>query len=167
MLPNAHALSGGAALQASGGRLASQRHCLGGGAPLWAPQARPALRCGARERTSRLAVEARTRQRRLLSYVLSAPQRVDRYLRSAWWRRWTWAGSSLATGYYAANILTLSFGALAVNDVLAAVVTLFFCEVVTHLYYTDNSNSLVLWYLNCFKMGLIASMLADAAKLGS
>lgn len=153
---------------------------------------------------SRLAVEARTRQRRLLSYVLSAPQRVDRYLRSAWWRRWTWAGSSLATGYYAggwvggwldgfeggderlphvafarrpptptsqhlppANILTLSFGALAVNDVLAAVVTLFFCEVVTHLYYTDNSNSLVLWYLNCFKMGLIASMLADAAKLGS
>lgn len=66
----------------------------------------------------------------------------------------------------AANIATLSFGALAVNDVFAAVVTLMFCEVVTHFYYT-NPGSLRLLFANCFKMGLTASLLADAAKLGS
>ncbi len=69
--------------------------------------------------------------------------------------------------FRAGNIATLSFGALAVNDVFAAVVTLLFCEVATYLYYTDTSGSLTLWYLNCFKVGLIASLLADAAKLGS
>lgn len=67
----------------------------------------------------------------------------------------------------AGNIVSLSFGALAVNDVFAAVVTLLFCEVVTHLYYTAEKPTLRLWFLNCFKLGLIASLLADAAKLGS
>lgn len=69
--------------------------------------------------------------------------------------------------FHPGNIATLSFGALAVNDVFAAVVTLLFCEVVTHLYYTDTTGSLTLWYLNCFKIGLIAALLADAVKLGS
>ncbi|KAL4458095.1 hypothetical protein ABPG75_012960 [Micractinium tetrahymenae] len=118
-------------------------------------------------RGRRLCVEARDRRRRLLSLVLSAPQRVDRYLNASPLRRWMWAGISLCNGFYAGNIATLSFGALAVNDVFAAVVTLLFCEVVTHLYYTDTTGSLTLWYLNCFKIGLIAAMLADAAKLGS
>jgi len=54
-----------------------------------------------------------------------------------------------------------------VNDVFAAVITLFFCEVATHLYYTDTQGRLSYWYLNCFKMGLIAALLADALKLGS
>ncbi|EFN58679.1 hypothetical protein CHLNCDRAFT_140276 [Chlorella variabilis] len=114
-----------------------------------------------------ICIKARDRQRRLLSYVLSAPQRLDRYLESSWWRRWMWAGISLSAGFYAGNIATLSFGALAVNDVLAAVITLMFCEVVTHLYYSTEKPSLFIWFLNNFKMGLIAAMLADAAKLGS
>lgn len=67
----------------------------------------------------------------------------------------------------AANIATLSFGALAVNDVFAAVITLLFCEVVTHLYYTSDGPSLRLLFANCFKMGLTASLLADAIKLSS
>lgn len=71
------------------------------------------------------------------------------------------------TSVSAGNIATLSFGALAVNDVLAAVITLMFCEVVTHLYYSTEKPSLFIWFLNNFKMGLIAAMLADAAKLGS
>lgn len=33
------------------------------------------------------------------------------------------------TGYYSANVVSLSFGALAINDVVAAVVTVGFCEV--------------------------------------
>jgi hypothetical protein len=121
---------------------------------------------------------------------------MDRYLESRWWRKYCWAGISLCTGYYAGwpagwpilphrtapliiavlnsnfallagNIVTLSFGALAVNDVLAAAITLTFCEAVTHCYYTANEPSLSLWFANCFKLGLIASLLADAAKLGS
>jgi hypothetical protein len=103
----------------------------------------------------------------LLPFVLSAPQRIERYLESAWWRKWVWAGTSLGAGFYAGNIVTLSFGALAVNDVLAAVITLMFCEIVTHLYYTADKPSLFLWFLNNFKVGLIASLLSDAAKLGS
>ncbi|KAL4432815.1 hypothetical protein ABPG77_008141 [Micractinium sp. CCAP 211/92] len=114
-----------------------------------------------------LRVEARDRRRRLLSLVLSAPQRAERYFAASPLRRWMWAGISVCNGFYAGNIATLSFGALAVNDVFAAVVTLLFCEVATYLYYTDTSGSLTLWYLNCFKVGLIASLLADAAKLGS
>lgn len=160
-----------------------------------------------------LFVEARDRRRRLLSLVLSAPQRAERYFNASPLRRWMWAGISVCNGFYAGmraghgarsnfspgfvrlqrrplclqtgcllysgpppraplppcpgNIATLSFGALAVNDVFAAVVTLLFCEVVTHLHYTDTTGSLTLWYLNCFKMGLIASLLADAIKLGS
>lgn len=114
-----------------------------------------------------LYVEARDRRRRLLSLVLSAPQRAERYFNASPLRRWMWAGISVCNGFYAGNIATLSFGALAVNDVFAAVVTLLFCEVVTHLYYTDTTGSLTLWYLNCFKIGLIAALLADAVKLGS
>ncbi|KAL4853414.1 Ycf20-like protein [Chlorella vulgaris] len=115
----------------------------------------------------RISIEARDRQRRLLTYVLSMPQRIDRYLESSWFRKWSWAGISFCSGFYAGNIATLSFGALAVNDVLAAVITLLFCEVVTDLYYTAKEPSIFLWYLNAFKIGLIGSLLADAAKLGS
>ena len=153
------------------------------------PPARPAPR-----RAAAVRVDARNRQRRLLSVVLSAPQRLDRYLESAWWRRWMWAGISLGAGFYAGaavrsrwcvrgtpalhgdtamlhkrkpagNIATLSFGALAINDVLAAVVTLMFCEVVTHVHYTRPT--LLSWFANHFKMGVIAALLSDAAKLGS
>lgn len=147
------------------------RACPYLGSRSWAAVRTAAARSDAgsssRRRRSRLCVEARDRQRRLLSYVLSAPQRVDRYLAAYRLRRWMWAGISLTTGFYAGNIATLSFGALAINDVFAAVITLLFCEVVTHLYRTDTTNSYILWFMNCFKQGLIASLLADAAKLGS
>ncbi|PRW18358.1 putative family Ycf20 [Chlorella sorokiniana] len=78
-----------------------------------------------------------------------------------------WAGISLCTGFYAGNILTLSFGALAVNDIFAGVITVMFYEVVTYLYYTNPKPGLRVWFANCFKIGLTASLLADAAKLGS
>lgn len=48
----------------------------------------------------RLCVHAKLR-RRLLSYILSAPQRSERYFESSGWRRWMWAGISLGTGFYA------------------------------------------------------------------
>lgn len=54
-----------------------------------------------------LRVVARSRQRRLLSYVLSAPQRVERHLQSSLWRQWMWAGIAFATGFYAGELDTL------------------------------------------------------------
>ena len=50
-------------------------------------------------------MEARDRQRRLLSYVLSVPQRVDRYLEASCWRRWLWAAISFSTGYYSGTAM--------------------------------------------------------------
>lgn len=74
---------------------------------------------------------------------------------------------STGAGFYAGNIVTLSFGALAINDVLAAVVTLIFYEVVTQAFYTAKNPPLRLWFANFFKMGVVAALMADAIKLGS
>lgn len=63
------------------------------------------------------------------------------------------------------NVATLSFGALAINDVLAAVLTLVFYEAVTKAFYDAERKTLRLWFLNCFKMGVVAAMVADALKL--
>jgi len=38
-------------------------------------------------------------------------------------------------GFYCADTVSLSFGALSVNDVVAAAVTVAFCEVVSYVYY--------------------------------
>ena len=80
-----------------------------------------------------------------------------------------WCIISAGAGFYAGNIVTLSFGALAINDVFAAVVTLLFYELVTRLFYSGGSlskKSLNMWFVNYFKMGVVLSCLADAIKLG-
>lgn len=41
-------------------------------------------------------------------------------------------------GFYCADTVSLSFGALSVNDVVAAAVTVAFCEVVSVIYYSVN-----------------------------
>lgn len=68
--------------------------------------------------------------------------------------------------YYAGNIVTLTFGALSINDVLAAVVTLLFYEAVSAAFYRSPTRPLRLWMANFFKAGLTAALLADAVKLG-
>jgi hypothetical protein len=77
-----------------------------------------------------------------------------------------WCGISAGAGFYAGNIVTLSFGALAINDVFAGVVTLLFYEIVSRLFYSAKRPSLKLWFANWFKIGVVFSMLADAIKLG-
>ena len=62
--------------------------------------------------------------------------------------------------------MTLSFGALSVNDIFAATVTLFACELVTDLYYRAEKPSLRLWFAHCFKNGFVLALIADAVKLG-
>ena len=109
---------------------------------------------------------------RLGSQVLSIPQRLDSYFEgrsphTALFRRAMWSGTAFFTGYYSANTVSLSFGALAINDVVAAAVTLAFCEIVSLMYWSAPVKTLKLLLLNCFKLGVIAALMADAMKLGS
>lgn len=62
--------------------------------------------------------------------------------------------------------VSLSFGALAINDVVAAALTVAFCEVVSSLYYGAPRASLKLLFLQSFKIGIICALIADAFKLG-
>ena len=43
-------------------------------------------------------------------------------------------------GFYCADTVSLSFGALSVNDVVAAAVTVAFCEVVSYVYYQARTR---------------------------
>lgn len=106
-------------------------------------------------------------QKRLIPFVLSLPKRVDLYFDRYPARRVLWSGLSAGAGFYAGNTVTLSFGALAVNDVLAAVITMVFYEVVSNAFYSAARPSLRLWFANFFKMGVVAALMADAIKLGS
>lgn len=72
-----------------------------------------------------------------------------------------------AAGFYAGNTVTLSFGALAINDVLAAVITVIFYEIVSSAFYGAENPSLRLWFANFFKLGVVSALLADAIKLGA
>ena len=108
-----------------------------------------------------------TPRERLIPYILSIPQRLDRYFAARPRRRKSvWCAISAGAGFYAGNIVTLSFGALAINDVFAAIVTLLFYEIVSRLFYGAQQPSLLLWFANYFKIGVVLSMLADAVKLG-
>lgn len=110
----------------------------------------------------------------LIALLLSIPARLDQYYSPAnaiayAFRRTVWCVISAGAGFYAGNIVTLSFGALAINDVFAGVVTLLFYELVTRLFYSEGSlgkKSLKMWFVNYFKMGVVLSCLADAIKLG-
>lgn len=76
-----------------------------------------------------------------------------------------WSVTAFSAGYYAANTVSLSFGALAINDVIAAATTVGFCEVVSQAYWSADSPGLALVFLNLFKLGVIAALIADALKL--
>ena len=75
------------------------------------------------------AAQRGSRQTRLATRVNTLPRRVDLYFAGNLFRQAVWAVIAFSTGYYSANTVSLSFGALAINDVVAAVVTVAFCEV--------------------------------------
>lgn len=50
-------------------------------------------------------------------------------------RQALWIFISFGAGYYSANVVSLSFGAIAVNDVIAAVFTVAFVEIVSKIVY--------------------------------
>ncbi len=102
---------------------------------------------------------------RLAVNLTSVPYRLDTYFQNSLWRKTIWSVTAFSSGYYAANTVSLSFGALAINDVIAAATTVGFCEIVSRAYWSSASPGLALAFLNYFKLGVIAALIADAFKL--
>lgn len=110
------------------------------------------------------------RQRtRLADSLLAMPSRIDAYFEGGPgpYRRIIWLCISFMIGFYSANVVSLSFGALAVNDVVAAIVTVVFCEVVSQTYWSANSPGFQIVLLQAFKLGVTAALITDALKLQS
>ncbi len=120
-----------------------------------------------RRRPAVVAVQARQeRRRRLVDSALEIPTRVERYFEGSLLRKVLWSGISYGAGFYAANVVSLSFGALSINDVLAAALVVVFYEVVTNAFYEADERTLRLYFANFFKIGVVTGLLADAVKLG-
>ena len=120
-----------------------------------------------RKKRRRCAADAR-RRTRILETIVSIPQAVDRYFRRSLLRRALWCMVSLMLGFYAGNMVSLAFGALAINDVVAAVVTVAVTEVISREFYGQWPDpSLWLMFANFFKIGVTWAFMSDAMKLGS
>ena len=104
---------------------------------------------------------------RIASVLTSLPQRLDLYFQRRSYRMLLWKIIFIFAGFYLASVLTLSFGALAINDVVAGALCMFVYEIITRWYYKTNRPGRRLEFVNCFKLGLAYSLIADAFKLGS
>ena len=71
-----------------------------------------------------------------------------------WGRRW--CGISGFGGFYVANTVSLSFGALAVNDIVAAALSVTFVELATRAFYTAWPNPCVTRVRACSRGGFDA-----------
>ncbi|CAK9136825.1 unnamed protein product [Ilex paraguariensis] len=104
--------------------------------------------------------------RRLVDIIRIVPEISRNYFRSTP-RRALFGGISLLGGFYVAQTISLSFGALGVNDVIAAVVCVLLTEYATRLYYSRPKVTFPLALLNNFKMGFTYGLFIDAFKLAS
>ncbi|KAJ4849451.1 hypothetical protein Tsubulata_013949 [Turnera subulata] len=104
--------------------------------------------------------------RRLVDIIRTVPELSRNYFRSPS-RRALFGGISLLGGFYVAQTISLSFGALGVNDVIAAVVCVLLTEYVTRFYYSRPKVTFPLALLNNFKMGFTYGLFIDAFKLAS
>merc|ERR1711959_558736 len=104
---------------------------------------------------------------RIASVLASLPQRLDLYFQRRSYRMLLWKIIFIFAGFYLASVLTLSFGAFAINDVVAGALCMFVYEIITRWYYKTNRPGRRLEFVNCFKLGLAYSLIADAFKLGS
>ena len=105
-------------------------------------------------------------RRRLVDAIRLIPKASQRYFRSPF-RRALFGGISLLGGFYVAQTISLSFGALGVNDVIAAVLCVLFTEYVTRFYYSRPRPTFSVALLNTFKMGFSYGLFIDAFKLAS
>lgn len=112
------------------------------------------------------AVQDNEGPRRLVDIIRFIPQASRNYFRSPS-RRALFGGISLLGGFYVAQTISLSFGALGVNDVIAAVLCVLITEYATRFYYSQPRVTFPLALLNNFKMGFTYGLFIDAFKLAS
>ncbi|RAL53032.1 unnamed protein product [Cuscuta campestris] len=112
------------------------------------------------------AVQENQGPRRLVDIIRVLPGVSRNYFRSPS-RRALFGGIALLGGFYVAQTISLSFGALGVNDVVAAVVCVLITEYVTRFYYTQPKLTFPVALLNNFKMGFTYGLFIDAFKLAS
>lgn len=103
---------------------------------------------------------------RLVDVIRLLPRYTRSYFQSPF-RRALWGGISLLGGFYVAQTINLSFGALGVNDVIAAAVCLLFTEYVTRYYMSRKKPTFPAALLNNFKLGFTYGLFIDAFKLAS
>lgn len=104
--------------------------------------------------------------RRLIDIIRIVPEISRNYFKTPS-RRALFGGISLLGGFYVAQTISLSFGALGVNDVIAAVVCVLITEYVTRFYYSRPKVTFSIALLNNFKMGFTYGLFIDAFKLAS
>lgn len=139
-------------------RLAPRLHAALSSAPASAARAR-ACSCHAAYPGS---------QTRITRAIQNIPRDVDRYFQGNFFRRTIWCTISFCVGFYAANMVSLAFGALAINDVVAAVTSVAVYEVISNAFYKAWPRpALWLIFANFFKVGVTTAFIADAMKLGS
>ncbi|WOL11284.1 hypothetical protein Cni_G20046 [Canna indica] len=112
------------------------------------------------------AIQENEGPRRLVDIIRLIPDISRNYFRSRP-RRALFGGISLLAGFYVAQTISLSFGALGVNDVIAAVVCVLLTEYVTRFYYSRPKVTFPIALLNNFKMGFTYGLFIDAFKLAS
>lgn len=74
-------------------------------------------------------------------FATDSKDEIDQYFVNKPFRRVLWSFISGFSGIYIANTITLSFGALAVNDIAAAAASLLFYEVVSRQFYGSLPNA--------------------------
>ncbi|KAL3631862.1 hypothetical protein CASFOL_024846 [Castilleja foliolosa] len=90
------------------------------------------------------AVQENEGRRRLVDIIRIIPEASRNYFKRPS-RRALFGGISLLGGFYVAQTISLSFGALGVNDVIAAVLCVLITEYVTRFYYSRPKLN----FLNC------------------
>mmetsp|Transcript_10911 Transcript_10911/g.30879 ORF Transcript_10911/g.30879 Transcript_10911/m.30879 type:complete len:209 (+) Transcript_10911:493-1119(+) len=105
------------------------------------------------------------RRRRLIALIRSVPDRFRIFFRGRPTRQYAWTLIGFGAGYYTGNVVTLAFGTLAVNDVVAGAVFTAIVEFITYIYYKAERPTLTLKILNASKLGFMAALICDAIKL--
>ncbi|KAL0451947.1 UNVERIFIED_CONTAM: Ycf20-like protein [Sesamum latifolium] len=106
------------------------------------------------------------RPRRLIDIIRIIPETSKDYFKKPL-RRVLFGGISLLGGFYIAQTVSLSFGALGVNDVISAVLCVLMTEYATRFYYSRRKVSFPAALLNIFKLGFTYGLFLDAFKLAS
>jgi len=102
----------------------------------------------------------------LIRVILNAPSFAERYFERRWWRKPMWNFIAFAFAYFAANTISLAFGAKAVNDVVASTLVVVFYEAVSRVVYKAKKRTVWLGLLHYFKVGVVSGFIMDSYKLG-